>query len=154
MAAKMGIDAKLFFKEGGRAESADWTETENVRDLTLDLTKAEADATTRGNNGWRATLAGLKDGSVTFDMVWDPDDAGFAAISGSYLNNEKIGLSIMDGAIATGTGLQGDFAIINFTRNEPLEDTITVSVVAKLTYSTSAPIWLDEGSEATGTDTY
>ena len=67
---------------------------------------------------------------------------------------DKIGLSIMDGAIATGTGLQADFAILNFTRNEPLADTMTVSVSAKITYSDDDPIWLEGGAEASGTDTY
>ena len=38
---------------------------------------------------------------------------------------------------------QADFMITNFSRNEALEEAITVSVSAKVTYSTSAPTWLD-----------
>lgn len=33
--------------------------------------------TTRANNGWRATAGTLKEGSIEFEMVWDPTDAGF-----------------------------------------------------------------------------
>jgi hypothetical protein len=33
-------------------------------------------------------------------------------------------------------------AIINFTRSEPLEEAIKVSVTAKPTYSTTAPSWM------------
>lgn len=154
MGAKFGYEAKLFYMEGGRGSGGAWAELTNTKDVTLNLEKSEADVTTRGNNGWKASLAGLKDGSVEFEMVWDPDDAGFDAIHDAYMNNNKIGLSIMDGAIATGTGLQGDFAILNFSRNEPLEEAMSVAVTAKLTYSTAAPIWLQGGAEASGTDTY
>ena len=50
----------------------------------------------------------------------------------------------MDGNIATvgSQGLQADFAITNFSRNEPLEEALTVSVTAKPTYSTVAPAWV------------
>ena len=153
MSRVLGMDGVLY-RNTGTYSVAVWNEVDNVRDLTLNLEKADADATTRGNNGWRASLAGIKDGSVDFEMVWDTADAGFDAIHDSFFNNEKIGLSILDGVIATGTGLQGDFAILNMTRNEPLEDVLSCSVSAKLTYSADEPIWLEGGSEPTGTDTY
>ena len=34
----------------------DGAEIKNVKDLTVNLEKAEADASTRANNGWRATV--------------------------------------------------------------------------------------------------
>lgn len=154
MSAKLGMNAKLYYKEGGMDAAGSWNELTNVRDNTLNLEKGDADVTTRGNNGWRATLATLKDGSVEFEMVWDPDDAGFDAIHDAYFNDNVIGLSILDGAIATGTGLQADFAITNFTRNEPLEEAMTVNVTAKPTYSSSPPRWLEGGASPTGGATY
>ena len=33
-------------------------------------------------------------------------------------------------------------AITNFSRNEPLEEAITVSVTAKPTYATNPPSWM------------
>jgi hypothetical protein len=46
----------------------------------------EADVTTRGNAGWRATVATLKDGSIEFEMVWDTGDADFgAALAGDAI---------------------------------------------------------------------
>ena len=51
-----------------------------MRDLTLNLETGEADITTRANNGWRATLATLKDGSIEFEMLWETRDAGFNAL--------------------------------------------------------------------------
>jgi len=112
--------------------------------VTLNLETGEADVTTRGNQGWRATVATLKNGSVEFEMIWDTGDAGFTAIRQAYFNNTAIALAILDGA--NGEGLDADFSITNFSRNEPLEEALTVSVTAKPTYSTRAPAWKEAGA--------
>lgn len=142
MGIRLGLEAKLYHN------TADFTgtmaELKNVKDLTLNIEAGEADATTRGNNGWRATLATLKDGSIEFEMVWDTADAGFNAIRTAFFNRSAIGFAILDGDIAdTGTqGLKAAMAITNFSRNEPLEEAITVSVTAKPTYSDNPPEWM------------
>ncbi len=137
MAIKLGMEAKLLY---GAAGATATTELTNVKDVTLNLETGEADVTTRGNQGWRATVATLKNGSVEFEMIWDTSDAGFTAIREAYFNNTAIALAILDGA--NGEGLDADFSITNFTRNEPLEEAMTVSVTAKPTYSTRAPAWV------------
>ena len=136
MPIKLGLEAKLYY---GVAGAAPTTELTNVKDVTLNLEAGEADVTTRGNAGWRATVGTLKSGTVEFEMVWDTADAGFAAIKNAYFNNTPIALAILDGA--AGEGLEADFAITNFSRKEALEEAITVSVTAKPTYSTRAPQW-------------
>ena len=97
----------------------------------------------RGNQGWKATVGTLKDASVEFEMVWDTADAGFTAIKNAYFNNSLIGLAAMDGDITVNghQGLWADCSIIDFSRDEPLEDAISVKVTAKPTYSANAPIW-------------
>ena len=143
MSIKLGMEAKLFYKVGGQGGAGDWTELANVRDVTLSLEAGEADVTTRANSGWRATVATLREASVEFEMVWDTADAGFTAVKDAYLNNAALGLQVLDGD--AGQGLQADFMITNFSRSEPLEEGITVSVTAKVTYSDTPPSWL-EGS--------
>ena len=145
MSVKTGMEAKLYYKVGGVAGAGDWVELTDIKDNTLNLEKGEADVTTRGNNGWKATVGTLKSGSVEFEMVWNPEDAGFAAISDAYFQDQVIGLAILDGAKETGTGLVADFAITNFSRKEPLEEAVTVSVTAKPTYSATAPVWMEAG---------
>ena len=140
MAIKLGMEAQLNYKVGGQAGGGAWNELSNARDVTLSLETGEADVTTRANLGWRATVGTLKEGSVEFEMVWDTADAGFGAVKNAYFNNEKIGLQILDDT--DGQGLQGDFAITSFSRNEPLEEAITVSVTAKVTYSDTPPSWI------------
>lgn len=137
MAIKLGMEAKLYY---GPAGSTANTELNNVKDVTLNLETGEADVTTRGNQGWRATVATLKSGTVEFEMIWDTGNAGFTAIKNAYFNNTSIALAILDGP--NGEGLDADFSITNFSRNEALEEAITVSVTAKVTYSETAPSWI------------
>ncbi|NJL32246.1 MAG: hypothetical protein HC898_11870 [Phycisphaerales bacterium] len=146
MSVKLGLDAKLYYcvagiGSGGGAPT--WTELTNVKNVTLSLTKGEADVTTRANNGWKATAGTLKEGSIEFEMVWDTTDAGFTAVQSAYFGNSLIGLAVMDGGItaAGSQGLWADCMITDFSRDEPLEDAISVKVTAKPTYSANPPIW-------------
>ena len=123
----LGKDAKLYHGAAGSSAAA---EMANVRDVTLTLEAGEADVTTRANSGWRATAPTLRECTCEFEMVWDPDDAGFTAIRNAFLASGLIALKILDKA--SGQGPDGDFAITSFSRNEPLEEAITVSVTAKL----------------------
>ena len=144
MGVKLGMEAKLY-RNDGDYETPDWVEMTNVKDLTLNNEKGEADVTTRKNNGWRATVGTLKDGSIEFEMVWDTEDENFTAIQEAYFGNTSIEFAVMDGDIeeAGSQGLRATMSIMNFTRNEPLEEAITVSVTAKPTYAEHAPEWLD-----------
>ena len=147
MSVKLGMDAKLYFCAAGIGGTPTWTLLGNVKNVTLNLQKGEADVTTRANAGWKATAGTLKEGSIEFEMVWDTSDAGFTAIQTAYFNNTLIGLAAMDGAIATNgsQGLWADCMITDFSRDEPLEEAITVKVTAKPTYSANAPIWKTVG---------
>lgn len=140
---KLGLNAKLY-RNAGTYETPTWNELTNVKDVTLNLESGEADVTTRGNNGWRATVATLKDGSIEFEMVWDTEDAGFTAIKSAWFGNTSIEFAVMDGGITTAgsQGLRASFSITKFSRNEPLEEALTVSVTAKPTYAEHAPEWM------------
>lgn len=143
MTTRLGMDAKLYRNTGTYAAPT-WVELTNVKDVTLNLDKADADVTTRANNGWRATAGTLKDASVEFQMVWDTADAGFTAIQQAYFGNTPIEVAVMDGPIATtGTqGLRATVGVFSFKRNEALEEAITVDVTLKPTYAANAPEWM------------
>ena len=123
----LGMNAKLYY---GAAGSSAATEMGNVKDVTLTLEAGEADVTTRANAGWRATAPTLRECTAEFEMVWDPTDAGFTAIKNAFLTAGMVALKILDKT--GGQGPDGDFAITSFSRNEALEEAITVSVTAKL----------------------
>jgi len=142
MSAKLGMEAKLY-RNTGSYESPVWAEVENVKDLALNLEAGEADVTTRANDGWRATIATLKDASVEFGMVWDTEDADFSAIQDAYFDGTSIEFAVMDGRIETegSEGLRATMAVTAFSRDEPLEEAITVTVTIKPTYADNPPEW-------------
>lgn len=142
MAIKLGLDGKLYRNTGNYATPT-WNEIPNVKDLTINLDKASADVTTRGNNGWRANKATLKNASVEFGMVWDSVDEDVDYISDSFFNNASIEFAVMDGAINTNTsqGLRATMDIFNFSRTENLEEAMMLNVTLNPTYATNAPSW-------------
>ena len=143
MGVKLGMDAKLY-RNTGSYGSPVWNEVKNVKDVTLNLEAGSADVTTRGNAGWRANIATLKDASLEFEMVWDTADDDFTAIRTAFLTNAAIEFAVLDGPVATSgsQGLRASMAITNFSRAEPLEEAIKVSVTAKPTYATNPPEWM------------
>lgn len=144
MATRLGMDAKLYRNTGSFGTPV-WVEIKNVKDVTLNLEKGEADVTTRANGGWRATVGTLKEASIEFQMVWDTDDANFTAIQQAFFGNTAIELAVMDGAMtdADSEGLRASFEVFNFTRNEALEEAIMVDVSVKPTYSANPPAWIN-----------
>lgn len=140
MATKRGMDAKLLYKVGGVGEAGDFIELTNVRDVTMGNEKGEADASTRGNNGFRARVGTLKDLTIEFEMVWNTDDAGFTALREAYDANALIGIQCLDGT--GGQGIQADMEVMSFTRTEPLEDVIKANVTLKVGFSDNPPEWI------------
>jgi hypothetical protein len=140
---RLGMHAKLYRNTGTYAAPV-WAVMPNVKDVTLNLETGEADVTTRGNAGWNATLATLKEGSVEFELVWDTADTGFSAIQAAYFGNAPLEFAVMDGDIMqAGTqGLRATMSVTNFSRKEPLEEAISVSVTIKPTYAEHVPEWM------------
>jgi len=136
---KLGLECKFYYSDTlldgdtNTPATVSWNEIDNVRDLTLNLETGEADITTRANDGWRATAATLKDGSIELEMLWKPGDAAFDALKDAWVSSEEIALAAMDGEVATSgsEGLAGNFTVTNFSRSEPLEEGVTVSVTVK-----------------------
>lgn len=139
----LGMNGKTYYQTDGVSGSAGWVELSNIKDLTLNLEKGEADITTRANGGWRANAATLKDGTVEFQMLWDDADAGFTAIKNAYFNDTHIGLTVLDGPIGTSgsQGLRADFVVQNMSRDENLEEAMMVNVTLKPTYIDTAAAW-------------
>jgi len=129
----LGMNAKIYQGAAGSALAA-LAEMGNVRDVTLTLEAGEADITTRANSGWRATAPTLRECTAEFEMVWKPGDAGFDAVKNAFLTSATLELAILDQdkATAGAQGPKGSFSITSFSRNEALEEAITVSVTAKL----------------------
>lgn len=136
MAIVLGLNAKLF---RGTAGTQGATEMTNVKDVTLSLESGDADVTTRATQGWRASVATLKEGSLEFEMNYDTADEDFTALQTAFLTNTALAFFVTDG---NGSGLDADWSIMAFNIEQPLEEAMTVSVTAKPTASTRAPTWV------------
>jgi|GEM_PF-170965 len=136
---QLGLDAVLY---RGTAGTTGATEVKNVKNLTLSVETGSADITTRATDGWKAYAATLKDGSLEWDMVDISGDADIAAVRAAWLAGTALALFADDG---TGEGLDADFVITKFDRDEQLEEAITYKVTAKPTYLTRAPAWKTAG---------
>lgn len=79
-------------------------------------------------------------------MVWDTADEDFQSIRDAYLNVTTLDVLALDGPVsgAGSTGNQGLRAVCNvtgFSRSEPLEEALSVSVTVKPAYSANPPTW-------------
>lgn len=142
MAFKLGKDCKIYRNTGTYA-SPTWNIIDSARDVTLELSKGEADVTTRGNAGWRAIVATLKEASIQFEMVWDPDSDDNTALTNAFLNDTVVEFLVLDGPVGTNgsQGLRASCMVTEFSRSEPLEEAVTASVTVKPTLATNPPSW-------------
>lgn len=144
MAIRLGLDAKLYLDTSATPATPTWALIGNCKDVTLNLETNEADVTTRSANGWKATAPTLKDASVDFTMLWDSSDTNFTKLRTAFIARTTVYMAVMDGEVAT-PGSQGLIAMMmvsKFTRNEPLDQAMTVDVTVKPTYYPAiAPYW-------------
>ncbi len=138
MAVVLGLNAKAYVSS---TYDGTYTEITNIRDVTVNLEKSEADITTRGGGGFRQSVGTLKDGSVEFQMVWDTADANFTTFRTAFFGDDTVYCKFLDGA--SGQGLHAAFSIVNFTRTEALEEALMVDVSLKVTKDTDlSPTWV------------
>lgn len=142
MSIKLGLNCKLY-RNTGTFASPTLNEISCVRDLTLSLSAGEADVSTRGSGGWKATKATLKDASVEFKLIPNKDVAGdladIEAFTDAFYANppEPIDLVVLDGpdpapsGSVASHGLHAWFAITSLVRNENLEEGVTYDITLK-----------------------
>ena len=121
MAIILGLDVKLLL---GTAGVTAVTEVNNVKDLTLKEASLE--------------FGNLYD-TLEFRIMYDTKDADFTAFQNAYLSHTPMALFVTDGK---GQGFDADWSIIGFSVEQPLEEAMSVSVIAKPNASTRAPSWM------------
>src|SRR5262245_2768193 len=99
MAAKVGLNCKAYRNTGNFASPV-WNEITIARDLTINLTKDDADSSVRGQT-WRTRLSTLKDAQVDLNVLHDPSVDDYNVLRDAFLNDTVIDFAFADGAIAT-----------------------------------------------------
>lgn len=145
----LGKDAKLY-RNSGTYATPNWVEVGNISDLNQSDTESKADVTTRAlaESGYRANVATLADGEISFKMVYDPDDADVLAFQTAKRNKASIEIICLDGDIDESgkKGLRMTCGVFKMSRNEELDQAITLDVVIGPTYAPHAPEFVVTGS--------
>jgi hypothetical protein len=132
----LGMDCKLYL---GTAGTKATTEMQDVKNVTLNLDKGEADVTTRGNNGWRTYVGTLKEASLEFDLLYNSESTSeYKTLLNAYLDGGKVSMFVGESAT---DGLDADWVITGFNKTQDLEDASAVSVTARIAPGRN-PQWL------------
>ena len=142
MTVPIGLEGKAY-RNTGTYGSPSWNECVNIKNLTLQLEKGEADVSRRGSGGWAAVRGTLKKFQADVEMVWENTDADAAAFLDAFLNNTTIEVLLLDGAVGTAgsEGIRATCEVMNFNRTENLEDGMMVNFTLKAGWSDNPPAW-------------
>lgn len=131
----LGRDAKLY---AGIAGSTPNTEILDVRDLSVTLNQGEIDVTTRTAKGWKVSAGGLREATISFDVLVAKDSTeakiflqAFAGSSGG--GTDYIALRVVDAPDNGILDLDADCLVTECSQTQDLEDKISFSVTCKPT---------------------
>jgi hypothetical protein len=141
-----GKDFKLYVNDAAPVvppapeNPPEWLELSNVRDVTRNLTKALADASTRLSD-FRQQVGTLKELSLDTQIVYDPTDPLFLIIQGAFDTDANLDILDLDGSIDVvgSKGLRFRGQVTNFTTGEALEDVGLVDITFVVGYDAANP---------------
>ena len=119
------------------SEKLGWTGTASIkidssyvalplaRQVDLNLSRGEVDATSRADAGWTKTIAGLKSWSAEIEVLGDATDAATAECVAAWLDDGFVDAQIIDG---NGWGVQGPASVVNVSKSEPVADVTTFTI--------------------------
>lgn len=140
---RLSFRAKAYRNSSGNWASPVWNEIPNIKDLALNLGKAESDVSRRGTDGWEAMAGTLKQAAIEWGMVWDTADDDFTALRDSYLNNTVLDMMFLDRAnVAGAQGFRAEVECMTFNRQEQLKEAIGLEVAVKPGWSENVPQWV------------
>lgn len=135
----IGLDAVLRY---GTRNTTPATTLQNVQDVTLSGDNDTIERVRRGIR-WKGKTPTTQTFNVDVQLLYDPTDAGFLAIKNANFAANKddkiIALAILDDQ---GHGLVADFVVESFSREEPAEGDLTVSVTFALCTDYRNPTWV------------
>ncbi len=138
---RIGLECKLYYNSGTYSVPV-WNEVVNAKDVTVPLTKGEAETSRRGTT-WKTRKGTLKDASIDFQLVQEDNDAAFTALLDSYINSTPIELLALNGPIdeVGSQGLRAVCEVFNFQDGQALESAVQYDVSCKPTPAANDPSW-------------
>lgn len=133
----LGDDCKLYVSETLFDEAVqDQTALEAAsavdiaQDVTVSMTKEMVEYRSRATGSWKRRIMDVKDAQITHTILWESGNAEFALLRDAYLNDEEVAAWALDGDAEAGgsQGPAGNFVVSEFSRNEPVGNTVTANV--------------------------
>lgn len=126
MAQKQGSECVLMIDLGTAGDN--YQAFTKVKDVDLNQAMGTSDATTREDDGWENKAPGLRSWGFSTEVKWDPEDTVLQKIRQAYYSDPptKLRVKILDEA--EGNGPVGQMLVTDFSRSEPLEGIVTVSI--------------------------
>jgi len=106
----------------------------SVKNVTIDFSKAEADVSTRGTGGYRATIGTLKECQIEAEIVVGAE-ADLAGLRDAFEDGEPGALTFSDG----GGVLSNMFEVMSLSITQELENAIMATVTFKTTADAVGP---------------
>ncbi|MEO2045205.1 MAG: phage tail tube protein, partial [Pirellulales bacterium] len=112
-------------------------------------TLSSADVSTRGGGGYRQVQGTLAEGSIDFTMIYAPGDALFDTLEQAFEDRSLVHMAFADDEIVAAslpTGettryFEAEFAVLDFSIEQPLEDAMKVNVTLQSGFSNNVPAW-------------
>ena len=135
-----GLDGKMYISAtaGTAATSAD-TEAVNLKDVTVNMEQATADATRRASGKYRSKKPTLKEMKIEGTLVNVKGATDVPIFISAWNGGTPIAVLCLDEE--SGDGPDGDFYVTNASRSEPNEDCQTFSVTLEACDVHRAPTW-------------
>ena len=124
MAEKLGNEGVIYYEVGVGTDS--WRMILKVRNNDLTMSASEIDTSTRNNDGWKTSRAGMKTWGASFDMLYDTANEGWLELKQAFWDNTRIHVKIVDST--DGEGIIGYANVTQFDRGEPMDDMMTTAV--------------------------
>ncbi len=128
----IGIKGQTYMNTGTH-EAPVWNRCRFLRDVTLEITSAEAAVKNKGSI-FVKYLDGLIDVPLDIEGDWEPGNTVFNAMQEAFWSKEPLEFMFLDGGIKKvgAQGLRGGFMVTKFGRSEPLEDVMSLSASLRL----------------------
>lgn len=102
------------------------SEVQYTRDVNMTLEASEVDCTTRADDGWENTEAGLAKWGAEFDMKVVANDTVYETILAAFLAKSILAnVTITDGE---GFAVNGNMSVTRCSKSEPLNGTVIASI--------------------------
>jgi hypothetical protein len=138
----LGVNCKLFSNTASYSTPT-WVERKNVMDVKLPIDADEAEATTRGMNGWKALEPAILAAGVEFTSIWETTDAWITALVTAFFAKSSLDIAVLDGPSSGGSpasqGLRAVMKVFKFERGEPIDGVATIDFGIKPCYNPANP---------------